>query len=86
MLYFGDLRWRSAGTLGHPGLFLTDNDTGPDDAVHSFDGLFAFADPRYSEMAHLPPQKILDMAPTLLRHLGVPVPAAMQGRPIGALE
>jgi len=86
MLYFGDLRWRSAGTLGHPGLFLTENDTGPDDAVHSFDGVFAFADPRRPEKRHLPPQNILDMAPTLLRHLGIPVPATMQGRPIDALD
>ncbi|MCI4353701.1 MAG: alkaline phosphatase family protein [Thermoplasmata archaeon] len=86
MLYFGDLRWRSAGTVGHPGLFLTENDTGPDDAVHSFDGLFAFADPRRPGTEHLPPQRIIDVAPTLLKHLGIPVPDTMQGRPIAALE
>ncbi|MCI4348433.1 MAG: alkaline phosphatase family protein, partial [Thermoplasmata archaeon] len=85
MLYFDDLRWRSAGTLGHPGLFLTENDTGPDDAVHSFDGVFAFADPQRAGKEHLPPQQILDVAPTLLKHLGVPVPDTMQGRPIRAL-
>ncbi len=85
MVYFGDLRWRSAGTLGHPGLFLSENDTGPDDAVHSFDGVFALAAPGRSGMDHLPPQRILDIAPTLLRHLGVPAPAAMQGRAIDAL-
>lgn len=86
MLYFGDLRWRSAGTLGHPGLFLTENDTGPDDAVHSFEGVFAFADPGRPGSDHLPPQQIIDIAPTLLQYLGVPVPATMQGRPIAALK
>ena len=86
MLYFGDLRWRSAGTVGHPGLFLAENDTGPDDAVHSFDGLFAFADPQHRASQHLPPQQIIDIAPTLLRHLGIPVPPTMQGRPIAGLE
>jgi predicted AlkP superfamily phosphohydrolase/phosphomutase len=85
MLYFGDLRWRSAGSLGHPALFLSENDTGPDDAVHSFDGVFAFADPQRRTREHLPPQQILDIAPTLLQHLGIPVPPTMQGRPIRAL-
>jgi predicted AlkP superfamily phosphohydrolase/phosphomutase len=85
MLYFGDLRWRSAGTVGHPGLFLTENDTGPDDAVHSFEGLFAFADPFHPGSEHLSPQQIIDIAPTLLNHLGVPIPATVQGRPIAAL-
>lgn len=85
MLYFGDLRWRSAGTVGHPGLFLTENDTGPDDAVHSFDGLFAFADPGRPGSEHLPAQQIIDIAPTLMTHLGVPIPPTMQGRPIPAL-
>ena len=85
MLYFGELRWRSAGTLGHPGLFLTENDTGPDDAVHSFEGVFSFADPTRPGSEHLPPQKIEDIAPTLLRHMGVPVPATVQGRAIEAL-
>lgn len=39
MLYFGGLDWRSAGTVGHEGLFLSENDTGPDDSVHSMDGV-----------------------------------------------
>ena len=85
MLYFGDLRWRSAGTLGHPGLFLSENDTGPDDAVHSFEGVFAFADPGHRTKQPMPPQQIIDIAPTLLAHLGVPWPATMQGRPIAGL-
>ncbi len=84
MVYFGDLRWRSAGTLGHPGLFLTENDTGPDDAVHSFDGLWAFAAPGAREGGRQPPQAIIDIAPSVLRYLGVPVPGTMQGKPIPA--
>ncbi|MBI4055075.1 MAG: alkaline phosphatase family protein, partial [Elusimicrobia bacterium] len=40
MVYFDDLNFRSAGTLGHGKLFLDDNDTGPDDAVHSTNGIF----------------------------------------------
>jgi predicted AlkP superfamily phosphohydrolase/phosphomutase len=85
MVYFGELRWRSAGTLGHPDLFLTENDTGPDDAVHSFQGVFALADPVNRVRRHLSPQRIIDIGPTLLRYLGVPAPAEMQGRPIADL-
>ena len=34
MVYWDDLYWRSAGTVGHASMFLPENDTGPDDAVH----------------------------------------------------
>ena len=41
MVYFDDLYWRAAGTLGHSSNYLPENDTGPDDAVHSEYGVFA---------------------------------------------
>jgi len=40
MVYFDDLCYRSAGTVGHGRIFLDENDTGPDDAVHDWDGVF----------------------------------------------
>jgi len=40
IVYFDDLYWRSAGTIGHDGNYLPENDTGPDDAVHDYDGVF----------------------------------------------
>jgi predicted AlkP superfamily phosphohydrolase/phosphomutase len=40
MAYFDDLSYRSAGTVGHKKLFLDENDTGPDDAVHDWEGVF----------------------------------------------
>ncbi len=83
MLYFGDLAWRSAGTLGYHSLFLRENDTGPDDAVHSTDGVFLFFDPRRpGPPVDLPQQSIRDVAPTVLQFLGVERPSWMQGRPI----
>ncbi len=45
MVYFDGLDWRSAGTLGHDSLYLSENDTGPDDSVHSMDGIFILASP-----------------------------------------
>jgi predicted AlkP superfamily phosphohydrolase/phosphomutase len=85
MAYFDETRWRSAGTVGHPGLFLEENDTGPDDAVHSFDGVLAFRDPSSAVATDLGTQQIIDVAPTLLRRFGVPIPESVQGRPIPSL-
>ena len=83
MVYVDELRWRSAGTVGHPGVFLAENDTGPDQAVHSFDGVFALFDPqRPGGGRRLPTQQIIDVMPTLLSLLGEPVPAHVQGRPM----
>jgi predicted AlkP superfamily phosphohydrolase/phosphomutase len=82
MLYFGNLRWRSAGTVGYPSLFLKENDTGPDDSVHDFDGVFLFADPEVPHAQDLGSQQIIDVAPTILRWFGEPIPPHVQGSPI----
>jgi predicted AlkP superfamily phosphohydrolase/phosphomutase len=84
MAYFGHLKWRSAGTLGYDSLFLDENDTGPDDSVHSFDGVFLLARPDHSGRTALPQQSILDVGPSLLKMMEVPVPNEMQGRAIPA--
>jgi predicted AlkP superfamily phosphohydrolase/phosphomutase len=83
--YFGDLRWRSAGTVGHPSLFLSENDTGPDDAVHSWRGILLAAGAGVTARGELPESSIRDVAPTILRLVGVPPPATMQGRPLPSL-
>ncbi|MGA7922367.1 MAG: hypothetical protein WCA77_00100, partial [Thermoplasmata archaeon] len=82
MVYFDELRWRSAGTLGHPSNYLRANDTGPDDAVHGEEGVLVLFDPRVSDGRTLPSQSILDVMPTLLSILGEPIPGYVQGRPI----
>jgi predicted AlkP superfamily phosphohydrolase/phosphomutase len=90
MAYFGELKWRSAGTVGNPGLFLYENDTGPDDAVHSWDGVLVYVPGRGSaapELAgtELSELAIRDVAPTVLALLGEVPPAHVQGRPILAI-
>jgi predicted AlkP superfamily phosphohydrolase/phosphomutase len=82
MVYFDDLYWRSAGTLGHGSLYLSENDTGPDDAVHAQHGIFILHDPKLQPIGQIPDVKILDIAPTLLQRMGVPVPPTMEGQPI----
>ena len=82
MVYFDDLYWRAAGTVGHPTMYLRENDTGPDDSVHSKDGIFVIANGGVSRSGPLT-ANLYDVAPTILTLMGVPVPADMRGSPIG---
>ncbi|MGH7265137.1 MAG: alkaline phosphatase family protein, partial [Candidatus Rokuibacteriota bacterium] len=40
IVYFGDLAWRSVGTVGTKAVHTFDNDTGPDEANHDWEGIF----------------------------------------------
>lgn len=76
MVYFDDLNWRSAGTVGHESLYLSDNDTGPDDSVHSKDGVFLLSNPgRDLGGRELTGLKIQDIGPSMLRAYGLDFPA-----------
>ncbi len=86
MVYFDDLYWRSAGTVGHGGLYLAENDTGPDDAVHAQYGIFILRDKQLRSRGKLPDIDILDVTPTLLSRLGASVPSTMEGKPAGWLK
>jgi predicted AlkP superfamily phosphohydrolase/phosphomutase len=43
MIYWDDLRVRAAGTVGHGGWHLLDNDSGADEANHARDGIYVLA-------------------------------------------
>lgn len=79
MVYFDDLYWRSAGTLGYGTQYLFENDTGPDDAVHAQEAVYIFYDPRNKRCLRKDID-ILDVAPTLLDSLGLPIPGDMKGK------
>jgi predicted AlkP superfamily phosphohydrolase/phosphomutase len=78
MVYFDDLYWRSAGTLGYGSLYLPENDTGPDDAVHDYDGVYILYDPAGGPSGERD-ANILDIAPTVLDLMGLEVPEVMKG-------
>ena len=86
MVYFDDLDWRSAGTVGHDSLYLFENDTGPDDSVHSMDGVFMMYRPgRDLKGREVKGARAEEMAPTILSMLGVePKGAGFGGRAIAA--
>jgi predicted AlkP superfamily phosphohydrolase/phosphomutase len=86
MVYFDDLNWRSAGTVGHDALYLPENDTGPDDSVHAMQGIFVLHDPEQIQGGAVENLTLLDVAPTVLDLMDVPVPPEMEGRPVAAVS
>jgi predicted AlkP superfamily phosphohydrolase/phosphomutase len=79
IVHFGDLSWRSVGTVGgNEGVHTFENDTGPDDANHAQDGLYVLAGPRIRSAGRLDAH-LLDIAPTVLELMDIEVPAAMRG-------
>ena len=81
MVYFDDLNWRSAGTVGHESLYLSENDTGPDDSVHSMNGIFLYHDPN-NHQNQIKSMNAEEVAPTILNLFGLPIPDGMKGRAV----
>ncbi len=80
IVYFDDLYWRSVGTVGGRQLYARENDTGPDDANHAQNGIFALQSAGRAIGEERSDLDILDVAPTALSVLGLPVPDDMHGR------
>ena len=86
LIYFGDLAWRSIGTVGWNSIHVFENDTGPDDANHAQQGMFIYNDPRHDFGGRrLMGLHLMQIAPTVLQLFGLPVPFDMQKPPIEAV-
>lgn len=81
VVIFGDLYWRSIGSIGYNAIHVFENDTGPDDANHAQEAMFLLSAPGLKP-GRIAPVDILDVAPTLLELYGLAVPADMQGRAV----
>lgn len=91
IVYFGDLYWRSVGSLGHPTFWTHTNDTGPDDANHAQKGIFLMS--RISDLKGVTTPadtgwrdglSIFDVAPTALSALGLKAPEGMGRRSVNS--
>ncbi|MBA3961132.1 MAG: alkaline phosphatase family protein [Chthoniobacterales bacterium] len=81
IVYFGDLYWRSVGTIGGGKLHTFENDTGPDGANHAQHGIIMLRPAGgLAEGRVLDGAKIVDVAPTILQLLGLPIPGDMEGK------
>ena len=83
LVYFGNLAWRSAGTVGRNSIHTFENDTGPDDANHGQHGIF-IVKPAGGKggTVQLQGLEIQDVAPTILKILDLPIPDDMEGKVI----
>ncbi|MHC4611189.1 MAG: alkaline phosphatase family protein, partial [Planctomycetota bacterium] len=63
VVIFGDLRWRSVGSLGLESVYTFENDTGPDDANHAQDGLYIVSHPSLAARGRVDGPTLYDVAP-----------------------
>lgn len=81
IIYFGDLYWRSIGSVGGTKTIWADeNDTGPDDANHAQYGMFIMSDGRNQRKEKRNGLHLMDVAPTVLNYMGIEVPDSMEGK------
>lgn len=79
VVIFGDLRWRSVGSIGHEKLYSFENDTGPDDANHAQMGLYLYNHPSLTPRGRMDGPTLYDVAPTIIGTMGLPIPDDMKG-------
>lgn len=78
-VFFGDLAYRSIGSVGHGAWFVAHNDTGEDSCNHDWDGIFCLSGAGVEPRGKLDGCSIYDVAPTVLDHFGIPAPSDWRG-------
>ena len=81
IVYFGNLFWRSVGSVGYNSIYTYENDTGPDDCNHAEMGMFIMKNGGVSR-GHILPKSLYDIAPTVLHEFSIDIPETMRGQPI----
>lgn len=79
-VFFGNLLWRSIGSVGFNDIYTFENDTGPDDANHDYDGIFIMYDRKIAKGRRIEDATIYDFAPTVLANMGIKIPKDMEGK------
>lgn len=78
-VFFGDLAYRSIGSVGHGSWYTDDNDTGEDGCNHDWNGIFALAGPGVAPRGKIEGCCIYDVAPTVLDLFGIDRPREWTG-------
>ncbi|MFQ5963301.1 MAG: alkaline phosphatase family protein [Candidatus Scalinduaceae bacterium] len=79
IVYYGDLAWRSVGSVGHNTIWTNENDTGHDDANHAQYGIFAMYGDSRNNAGKREGLQIMDVTPTILDRMGFEIPWYMEG-------
>jgi predicted AlkP superfamily phosphohydrolase/phosphomutase len=74
LVYFGDLAWRSVGTVGNPSVYTHENDIGPDGANHDRTGVFAMKGSPGQPTGTVEGLNLVDVGPTILSMFGIDAP------------
>jgi len=77
IVYFGDLEWRSMGSVGNPSLYTYENDTGPDGANHDRDGVFIMKGLPGQTSGKVDGLKLVDVGPSILSIYGIDATEAL---------
>ncbi|MCH8805574.1 MAG: alkaline phosphatase family protein [Planctomycetes bacterium] len=77
LVIFGDLHWRSVGTIGNPDVYTFENDTGPDDANHAQQGMYILSHPSLPSGRR--DATLYDVTPTTLKMMGQNIPPDLVG-------
>jgi predicted AlkP superfamily phosphohydrolase/phosphomutase len=80
LVYFGDLAWRSVGSVGNPSIYTYENDTGPDGANHDRDGIFLMRGAPDQPVGKIQGLNLVDVGPTILSLYGIEAPHGAVGR------
>lgn len=80
-VYFGNLYWRSVGSIGYDSIYTYENDTGPDDCNHAQMGIFVMKSPQCKDTGLVQARHLYDVAPTVLQEFGIAIPPEMRGQP-----
>ncbi|MFH1426556.1 MAG: alkaline phosphatase family protein [Candidatus Kerfeldbacteria bacterium] len=79
MIFWGDLYYKLAGTLGYNSLYIEKDDRGLDFGVHDWYGVYLRHDPKAKGLGEKDGLSILDITPTWLNDFGMDVPGDMRG-------
>jgi predicted AlkP superfamily phosphohydrolase/phosphomutase len=70
IVYFGDLAWRSVGSVGNASIYTYENDTGPDGANHDRTGIFAITNLPGQRTGKVEGLNLVDVGPSILSLYG----------------
>jgi predicted AlkP superfamily phosphohydrolase/phosphomutase len=71
LVYFGDLGWRSVGSIGNRSVYTYENDTGPDGANHDRAGVFVMAGLDGQRTGEVEGLSLVEVGPSIERLYGL---------------
>ena len=80
IVYFGDLAWRSVGSVGNRSIYTYENDTGPDGANHDRSGVWAMAGLPGQATGEVTGLNLVDVGPSILSLYDIEAPEGAVGR------